>query len=177
MKLGGKKISGANEVLIPIPRGEDDQIVLKARAVIDFNDFEKLCPRPQPRQKMVPGGRMVPFLDDPKFIKQVEDYSSKRTLYMILTSLRATEGLEWETVDYDDSDTWDNYEKELKEAGFSEIEIGRIVQGVMSANGLDEAKIDEARNRFLAQQLLAGEDQSSQAEGQVSTPSGEPAKD
>ena len=71
---------------------------------------------------------------------------------MILKSLEATEGLEWETVKMDDPETWLNYEKELKDSGLSPIEVGRIVGICMSANGLDERKMEAARDAFLAEQ-------------------------
>ena len=68
---------------------------------------------------------------------------------MIVYSLQSTPELEWEIVNYDKPETWASYEEELREAGFSEIEIGRVVMGVMRANSLDESLIDEARNSFL----------------------------
>ena len=85
-------------------------------------------------------------MDQPK---EAREFNGQRTNYLIAASLRATPDLEWETVQLDNPSTWKNITSELKDADFSELEIGRIRQGVMRANSLDEGMIDEARDRFL----------------------------
>ncbi len=155
MKIQGKKIEGVNEVVIVIPRSSNADIILKARAVLDMDDFDKMCPLPDAPRKMLAGGREVPNLKDPAYLKQLDKHSIKRLNYIVLTSLEATEGLEWENVDLSDSTTWDNFREELREAGFSTVEIMRIVGECINVNALDEDKIQEARARFLleAQEL------------------------
>jgi hypothetical protein len=157
MKLNGKKIEGPNIELIFIPRADKEPIVLKAQAVTDYEAFKKLCPEPKPPKAMKPGRIIVQNTEDPEYKKAMEEHSKKRLEYMILQSLSVTEGLEWETVNLGDASTWGNYEAELRASGFSDIEIQRIVMSVLSANGLDDAKVEQARNRFLASQR--GEDE------------------
>jgi hypothetical protein len=149
MKLNGKKIEGPNEVTIVIPRGSGEDIILKARAVLDLDDFEEMCPIPTPPTRRMAGGQDVPNLKDQGYMAALQRRAVMRLTYIMLTSLEATEGLEWETVDLSDSNTWDNYLSELKDSGFSPIEIQRIQADVIEVNALNEAKIEEARQRFL----------------------------
>lgn len=177
MKIQGKKIQGPNVETIVIPRGDDDQVVFKAQAVLDFSEFDKFCPMPEPRRLTKPGGAIVHDVDNPEYRKAVAQYSTDRMAWLILKSLEATPGLEWETVVMGDHSTWGNYTAELRSAGFSEMEIGRIVSGCMSANCLSESKIEEARKRFLALEKAAALAPSSLLAEPLSTESGESAND
>ncbi len=149
MKINGKKVSGANECIIVIPRGSGEDIILKARAVLDMDAFEKICPPPEPPVKMIPGGKKVANPRSKGYLKAVEAHSEKRLTYIILMSLQATEGLEWETVDLDDHSTWGNFRKELQDSGFSSVEVNRIIGECVTVNALNDDKIEEARERFL----------------------------
>ena len=149
MKIKGKKIEGANETIIVIPRGSSDDIILKAQAVLDMDDFEKLCPAPEAPKKMLPGGKKVVNTRSKGYLKEVERHSEKRLTYIVLMSLQATEGLEWETVDLGDHTTWGNFRKELQDAGFSNVEVNRIIGECVNVNALNDDKIEEARARFL----------------------------
>jgi len=161
MKLQGKRIEGANEVVIVIPRASSTDIVFKARAVLDMLPFEKMCPSPEPPKRMVAGGVEIPNFKDPSFLKQLDNYSVKRLSWIVLTSLEATEGLEWENVDLSDPTTWNNFREELMEAGFSNVEVNRIVGDCINVNALNEEKIEEARERFLSRSRDATKDNSS----------------
>jgi len=149
MRIQGKKIEGANEVVIVIPRGSNADIILKAKAVLDMTPFEEMCPPPEPPRKTLPGGKEVKNLKDSAYLKALDNHSVKRLNWIVLTSLEATEGLEWEKVDLSDSTTWNNFQEEMKEAGFSNVEVNRIVADVIDVNALNEEKIQEARERFL----------------------------
>ncbi len=177
MKIQGRSISGPNIEIIPIPRGSGDPIIFKAQAVLNREDFNRLCPAPKPRKKMIPGGRQSEDIKDPKYLKAVDDYNSQYVAWLVLESLSATEGLEWETVDKADPSTWSKYTKELNDAGFSDPEIGRIVQGVMDANCLNEDRIEEARKRFFIGEQERQSGLSIPADEPNSTPSSEPAND
>lgn len=160
MRIKGKEITGPNIEIIPIIR-QDGPIYFKAKAVVDYEPFYKLCPAPKPPMMIKRGAGKVPDLENKNYKLQMEQYNALHTHWIIVTSLRETEGLEWDTVDYNKSETWENYKVEFKNAGFTELEIGRIIQGVMSANGLDESKLEEARQRFLAGQVEQQEQSSS----------------
>jgi hypothetical protein len=155
MKFKGKKLEGPNEVIIPILRDGEDMI-FKARAVLSYEEFDRVCPVPKPPMVLLKGNdEATPALKDPKYMKAMDEYSLKRSAFMIITSLSATPELEWESVKMDDPSTWIGYEEELRKAGLSAMEIGRLIGGVLDANGLDEQKIEEAKKRFLASQRVA----------------------
>lgn len=176
MRIKGQEISGPNEELIVIPRGQS-QIVLKARAVLEYDDFERLCREPTAPFVLKPGGRKEYNFSDPKYQAAQAQRIKQQTYYMFVKSLMATEGLEWETIDLNRPETWLNFENELKAAGFSQIERGMITRGIMVANNLDDTKVEEARQRFLQSLQVSDGDSLSQKDGPTSTPPGEPAKD
>jgi len=148
MKYKGKKLEGRNKEVIPIPRSGGD-IIFIAEAVDSFDEFDKLVPEPKPPIIIKPGNVKIENTKDKKYLEALEEHNKLRTHFLVIKSLKDSPDLEWETVDFSKSETWPNYEKELKEAGLNDIEIGRIVMGVMRANSLDETMIEEARNNFL----------------------------
>jgi hypothetical protein len=150
MKLHGQKVEGPNIELIVIPRGGDrPDIILKAQAVVDRTPFDKMCPEPLAPVRITKGGVKEYQLEDAGYKAAIEARSQKYIAWMVIESLKATEGLEWDLVKLDDHRSWLKYTDELKEAGFSHVEIQRIINGVFRANCLDEAKIEEARKSFL----------------------------
>lgn len=151
MRLHGEEIRGVNIEEIIIPRGNGKQdIVLLAQAVLDMDEFDRLVKPPKPRVSRGRGNKTIEHTDAPDYKAAMIEYGRKRLAYMVLKSLEATPGLEWETVDMGNPDTWLGYEDELTKAGFSIAEQNRVTHGVLAANGLDEKKVDEARKRFLA---------------------------
>ena len=82
----------------------------------------------------------------------MDDWASNKAAYMIIKSISATEGLEWDTVDMADPKTWKNYMDDLRASYFSDLEILKIVKLTTQANGLDQDKIDEALESFLVSQ-------------------------
>lgn len=174
MKINGRKIEGPCVEIVAFPRDGGD-IVFKAQAVLDYSVFESLCPRPAPPKMRKRGSRTeVPDLEDKSFLTALEEWGRRRIDWMVLESLRATEGLEWETVDYNKPDTWKNYEEELKKSGFSPAEINILNNAALTANSLNETKLNEARDRFLRQQEEAPSNGLSQKDEHKIMPSGEP---
>lgn len=177
MKIKGREIKGPNIEIIVIPRlgpdGESSDIVFRAQAVLDFDDFDKLCPRPKAPQMLKRGHGMIENPEDPRYKSELKEWGEKRINWIIITSLRATEGLEWDQVKYDNPSTWRLYDKELRDSGFGQYEIQRIITGVWSANSLDEDKVDQARKRFLAGQEAELKESSSRNGETRSTLSGE----
>ena len=153
MKIAGKIFSGPRVETLVLPR-QDGEVVIKARAVLNFDDFEAICHEPVPPLRMSPGGESAPLLTDKDYLKKLDLYAERKTHWMILKSLEATEGLQWETIDMDVPTTWVNYQKELTDAGFSFAEINMVVRLVVDACGLNQAKIEEATKRFLAGQVV-----------------------
>ena len=150
MKINGTKIDAhyVETVVIPRPNGD---VVFKAQA-IDYAPFEKLCTLPKPPTVMKPGKDPEPNYADPKYIEARNKWALLKTDYMFMASLKATEGLVWETVVESDPSTWNNLSKELLESGFKDNEVNRIFNAVISINGLDDDKITQATKAYLATQ-------------------------
>lgn len=174
MKLNGKKLDGPNIEILVIPRQSGD-LVFKAKAVLDYGDCDKLNPIPQPPKALLPGGIVQENVEDPGYLKKIDEWASRKFYWMFLKSLEATKGLEWETIKMEKPETWENYKKEMQDSGFTPQEIARIEMVVTDACGLNQAKIDEATKRFLAGQAQALTEGSSQNSGQKSSQSGVPA--
>jgi len=175
VKLHGKKVSGAFESVVVIPR-LDGNLVFVARAIMDYEAFEKLCPPPKAPVVVFAGSTQeVENVEDSEYKKAVDEWVEHKTHWMILQSLKATPGLEFETVDEGDCSTWKNYQKEMQEAGLSPAEQARVVMCVSEANGLDQSKIDEATNSFLAARAAQVDSGNSLVSAPLATLSGEPA--
>jgi len=102
-------------------------------------------------------------------------HGRRRVAYMVVKSLEPSE-IEWDTVDPENPKTWTNYAEDLRNAGFSQVEVNRIVQLVWEANCLDETKLERARQVFARGQQLNDASSGPSTEPE-STPSGEPAND
>lgn len=149
MKIAGKKIEGRNVEIVVIPRPLGEDIAFRCEAVLSMDAFDKLCPMPLPPMRMVKGGIKVPDTENVTYREALTVHSNRRMAFLILESLKATPELEWETVKMDTPSTWENWEKELEDSGFSAVEINRVRTGVFNANCLNEALIETARENFL----------------------------
>lgn len=172
MRIGNRQIKGPNQEIIAIPRYDGD-IILIAKAVLNWDTFNKACIEPKPPTVITPKGGKQPNINDPKYVAALDHYGEQRLAWLILESLRDTPDLVWETVKLDDPNTWVNYKKEFQDSGLTPTEVGRIIQGVMIANALNEEKIEQARSRFLALREQGQNELSSQNGEQKITPSGE----
>lgn len=151
MKLKGQTLTDPPTLTLVLPRESGPDLVFKACAVMSYDEFDALCPTPQAPEKLVPGGETVKLIKDPDYLKALDVWSERRTAWTFLKSLEATDGLEWETIKMDDPDSWMNYQEEITTSGIAPSEQNRILQIVLSANALDQEKIDEATKRFLAE--------------------------
>ncbi len=176
MKISGKKIEGKNTQHIIIPRADGD-IVLIAEGISSFKEFQEVCQPPVPPIREYPDGRKEAVRSDSNFLKATNEWAKRKSQWMVIKSLEATPGLEWDTVDIVDPTTWDNFESELASAGFTEFDIARIIEGVMTANGVNQAMLEEAEKRFLHGREPARSGGNSQNTEKQNTPSGEVAKD
>ena len=148
MKLKGKKLSLPNIEIIVFPRPDED-IVFKAKGVQNVDDFEKICPKPRPPVSLLPGGAKRENIEDKGYLEKFDEWSEIKTAWIVLKSLSATEGIEWETVNMEKPETYKNWQQELKDSGLLDTEINHIFKAILSANSLDEDKLDDARKRFL----------------------------
>ena len=152
MRIQGQELKRLNIELIIIPRGDGEPIVMKAQAVSTYDEFNLLVKEPEAPWVIKPGTGKERNYNDKGYQAALSNRSKLQTYYMFLKSLQATEGLVWDTIDMQHPDTWLNFEKELEGAGFSAMERNLIVQGCMTANCLNERKLEEARNRFIQSQ-------------------------
>lgn len=134
-------------VVLPRPK---KNLVFKVVPTTSFEDFDTLCQLPTPGFIQRPGKAAEPDYDAPSYKTKKMDYLSKRMSFIILKSLEQTEGLTWDTIDMEKPETWENYMTEFKDAGLNDAEIRLVVQACLQINGLDDTKIKEAREAFLA---------------------------
>jgi len=156
-------------------KGEPDNIDFICGAVLDYTEFEKLCPQPKAPLKMnIKTGENTVLPNDPAFRKKLNDWSDLRIAWMCIQSLKATPDLEWDTVKYDDPETWLNWESELRSI-LTESEVDKLRLGIYSANAPTENRRQEALDVFS--QLQAAEPVNSNSpQGELmNTPSSEPA--
>lgn len=152
MKLKGKKIPAPKPSVIIIPR-EDGDLIFHARPVIDFKEFEKVCPDPLPPRIIKPGGEEYFDPADPQYVENVKKHNDLQFAWVIIQSILATDGFEWETVKLNDPSTWPLWKDELEQSGLSQAEVSHLIRQIVECNTLSEDKIKEARDRFtLAQQ-------------------------
>ena len=173
MKIAGidpKSLS--SEVLLVLPRG-DQQIVFRAKGLPDMSGFEALCPYPKPPGKFTKEG-WIPNLTDPTYQQVLGEWAKKRLGYMVLKSLAPSE-VEWDTVNENNPRTWAGWEEDLKRGGLTQVECNRVLALVLEANALDEAKLQKAREVFLAGQAPMPPEFSGPATEPANTPSGTPA--
>lgn len=173
MKIHGKKLEGVNIEVVVIPRQSGD-LVFKAQAVLNYEDHDKINPMPKAPIKLLPGGVKSQNVEDPRYKERMNEWAEQKFYWMMVKSLEATPGLEWETVKLDDPSTWKEYRKEMEDGGLSPGEIARIEMCVTNACGLNQAKIDEATERFLAGQAATAASGSSPSSEPQNTESGEP---
>lgn len=155
MKLNGETLKVLGEAVVVIPRPGND-IVFKAIAVTDEEPFIKLFPQPTPPVNEYPNGDKILNVEDETYVAALDVWANAKTDWLVLQSLKlGSPEVTWDTVDMADHTTWRNYQTELKDAGFSEMEIMRIIGCVISANGLDQDKIDRATKSFLAERAAS----------------------
>lgn len=184
MKIGGIKHEylPASDIIV-FPRPTQD-IAFRATAMLDRRAFDKLVKEPKIKKMRTSKGDLVPNPEDEGYKISVQQYNKRYMQYMFLTCLTAIPAdgsedlpVEWETVELEKPETWGNWEKELEEAGFSEMERQRLYNLVMRVNSLDENRMDEARKSFLLRQQEEQNRSSLKEEEQIDTLSGEAAID
>ena len=176
MKIKGREIKGKNRKTLVLPREDGDDIIFVAEAVTDLAAINDILTIPEPPVVQRAGGVIDKNVKDPGYIQQVIEYNAKRMVWVILHSLAPSE-IEWEIVDIEDPKTYLKFEEELREAGFSPIEVSKIQDIVLEANALDDEKLEAARQVFLRGQAAARKNTSGPSTPPQSSQSGEPASD
>jgi hypothetical protein len=151
MKINGRVVKGPNFELIVIPRGNgDENIIMKAMAVLSMDGFDKACPAPTPPAKIVAGGEKQFDFKDKNYQLAMARHGRQRLAWTIVESLKlGGNNIEWDKVKEDDSNTWESWDQDFRDAGFSNVEVQRVMAGVFAANCLNEQMIESARTTFL----------------------------
>lgn len=155
MKVGGVQVTPPPEGLLVLEREDGNHLVFRARPVpIEaWDHFNKICPEPSVPMVLVKGEKKANTADE-TYQLQVRRLHAKRIAYLCLKSLEPS-NIEWDTVNMDDSDTFEKFEDDLRNAGMTEVEIQKVIQLCVSANSLDEEKLKKARESFLRGQREA----------------------
>lgn len=175
--IGGRTVSGPKTVLLVLPR-EPEDIVFKFVSVLDDDEFLALYPEPRPRrQTETKTGKTVLLTEENQYKKAWAAWNKAKTNWFFLKSIEPSH-VEWQTVDMLKPDTYDKWQQELHDAGFSFAETNTIWQKFESTNVLTEKMLEEARLRFLASlEVGSSATQSSPTSEPENTESSELAKD
>lgn len=173
MKIKNQSVEPPKPVPIPLPRATN-VVELLAGPIMSFDEFETLCPEPTPPVEMdMKTNQKRRVLDHEGYQAKMNVWIEQKTAYMIIKSLLATDGLEWELVKLEEPDTWLRYREELEQS-FTAQEVDIIIQHVYEANMPTERSQKEALERFtLSQEETSPEDSQSPEAEPDSTPSGE----
>ncbi len=173
MKVGGVEVKGPAEEILVLLRPTAEDIVFRAKAVMDTSNFDRLVPEPKAKSRLVAGGEWKEHLDDPEYLKAMVLYGELRFNFLVLASLEPS-NIEWEIVEMDKPSTWSKWSDELSATGLSQTEINRVIACVSAANSLDETKLEAARQSFLRGLAKASEKSSGQSTEPPTTQSGDP---
>jgi len=172
MKIGGVQVSGPSEEILVLPR-DPQPLVFRAQAVPNMDTFFALCPEPKAPGILTKDG-VVPDEKDAGYLSVLKSHNDQRLAYMVIKTLEPSQ-IEWDSVRLDNPKTWSGWEKELKSAGLTHIEVQRVIQLVLDANALNEDKLVKAREVFLRGRVQAQENSCSPSTEPGNSQSGEPA--
>ena len=172
MRIGGRELKGLNESFLVLPRPDGD-LVFRAPAIPDYDEFNKLCPEPVAPVVLTKEGSK-PDEQDTGYLARLAHREVLRIAYLMVKSLEPSQ-IEWDTVKMDSPSTWPNYKDDFKKNGISAVEMNRIWALVSEANSLSEDKLEAARARFLHGQVQGSRKSSSPSTERGTSPSGEPA--
>ena len=135
MKLAGLEVSAKYIKEITFHRPDRDY-VFKLEAVGDYHDFEVDHPQPEP-PTITKDGKTYLDRDDEDFIEELQEWSEWRVHWILLNTIQ---DVEWKTITCDPS-TFENWHQEMVDSGFSQIEVSKLQNEVMLANGLMEPEV------------------------------------
>jgi hypothetical protein len=169
MKYKGNVIAPPPPEIVAFPR-ENGDLVFVVKSVLDFSEFDALCPEPEPPSILKPGeSASTPDFENPDYKKRVGTWYQNRLNWMCLEAI-ASPDISWDTVVPEQPETWSNFRVELRQdAGLTPQQVQHLVNRIMLHNSVDEKKMKEARDRFLTTRRPVAAASSSPADGQPST--------
>lgn len=183
MKYKGRQIQAPNGEIVAFPRelpnGEREDLIFVVKAVLDFTEFEAICPEPEPPVQVMANGEKKVNFEFPDYVKEVNNWYQNKLNWMHLKAISGPDSsdLSWDTVSASDPETWKNFREELRvDAFLTPNQIQYLINRAMSVNSVDEARMKEARERFLTGLRFKKEaEQVSQKAGVTNSLSGVPA--
>lgn len=173
MKVGGVPISKPEVDVFVLPRPEGD-LVFRGQAVDSLDEYLDQCGGiPKPPRVLTKNG-WEDNTEDKSYRDIIRSLEEKRISYMVLRTLEPSD-IEWSSVDINSPSTWSNWEKDFREAGLTQVEVQRLFRWVMDINCLNESKLKEAREVFLAGIRQRKDESSGHQTEPENTQSGEPA--
>lgn len=157
MLLKGKKLTSFVDYVVL--KREGGRLIFKVEPIKDWDAFDKIYPLPEPPKIVGKGGKKGTDLTDKRYQEALVSYETLRSHWIILTSLTRVyfkydddteENIEWEKVKMSDVNTWGEWHRELIDSGITLGEIANIKSKIVDINGLNQSKLNEARDDFLA---------------------------
>ena len=182
MKIKGKNVKKVGDVVYGpelIDRGDGEIHGFYAKAVLDFQEFNELCPPPTPPVTAFgKDGKKTYDENSPKHKDNLRRHDRQYHGYYILKTLAPTElDLTDEGVSFDDPETWDKVDDVLKDL-LGHFEYARLMRFVDAANSIDPDKMAANLETFF-QEAARSEDEpqpsNDHSGDQESSNSGEPA--
>lgn len=171
MKVNGIVLTSMRIVEVYLPISGGQAVEFKFRPLRSDENFESILTKPEPPTKTGKGGVKHANVEDKFFKDAVTDWVTKKLDWEFLTSVSITEGLEWETVNMGDPNTWKNWRDDAAKV-FGNSELNKLFGGFLDAQYLTEEVMEKARERFLTgrrDQLEALLSQTGEADSTEST--------
>jgi hypothetical protein len=149
MKINGLTVTKPEPKVLVIPLG-DQKYVLHAQYVENTKEFDEFYPEPLAPEEIKADGTRFRDFNDKTYREKIDKRIRAKYDWFYIKSLEATEGLEWDTVDMTNPETFNNWRKDLLDAGMPVTFMARIIDMVNEVNGFDVSKLDEATESFLA---------------------------
>lgn len=155
MKINGEKISIREVVTVELHRNSGSSLKLKVCGypIGIAREYLQIYPTPVPPSKSTGvttvknGAETKPDYDDPAFTKAYAEYVWLEKFFHICKCLEADETVKFDS-DYTTLGGLRNIPKELNEAGFSEGDIGKILEAINSATRIEPKAVEKAAELF-----------------------------
>jgi hypothetical protein len=156
MRFGTREKS-VNEVPVCIPRSEGGDLIFRLRPLTkdERKAFDKVVPEVKVPSQVTytEKGPIKSKADDhPAYLKKVAKRNEDYLNYLLVCGLKATPDFAFDKVQAESPETWQFIEPEFEEFGITPLELQRLLQAAMRANGFDSTFIERAEERFTVTQ-------------------------
>lgn len=153
MKINGEQIQIREVQIVKLHRTNSAGLELKVCGYpIGIQaEYEQLVPKPQPVEKPTgvmragKGAETKPDYNDPAYVAAFDKWMYLQKFYYICKCLLAVNTDLSFANDYTKVDQLEKIPSELNEAGFSEGDVGIILEAIKNATHIDPKAIEEAK--------------------------------